>query len=159
MWGYFATLTAGGIALFIPGPWLVSYVFQYDFAASFMIFTALVNIQYFILDGAIWKLRDGQIAALLVDTRARVAGTAEGMGTIVGDAGRWILGRSTVARMLRVGIAVLLFVLAGVDQVRYYFSTNDTHLPGLLAAARLNPYDSTVQMRIASVSTRTGDVE
>ena len=88
MWGYLGTLAAGGIALFIPGPWLVSYVFQYDFAASFMIFTALVNIHHFILDGAIWKLRDGRIAALLLDTRARMASTAEGMGTIVGDASR-----------------------------------------------------------------------
>jgi hypothetical protein len=35
LWVYFATLVAGGIALFIPGPWLVSYLFHYDFTTSF----------------------------------------------------------------------------------------------------------------------------
>src|SRR5581483_350692 len=58
---YFAVLVAGGIALFIPGPWVASYVFHYDFTTSFLIFTALVNLHHFILDGAIWKLRDGRI--------------------------------------------------------------------------------------------------
>jgi len=40
--------------------------------ASFLIFTALVNLHHFILDGAIWKLRDGQIAALLLNTQERI---------------------------------------------------------------------------------------
>jgi len=70
-WHYFGTLMAGGIALFVPGPWLVSYLFRYDFTASFLIFTALVNIHHFILDGAIWKLRDGRIAALLLNKREK----------------------------------------------------------------------------------------
>src|SRR4029077_14778809 len=64
---YLVTLIAGGIALFIPGPWIVSRIFHADFAASFLTFTALVNIHHFILDGAIWKLRDSRIAALLLD--------------------------------------------------------------------------------------------
>jgi hypothetical protein len=50
---YFAVLVAGGIALFVPGPWLASRLFHFDFGASFLIFTALVNIHHFILDGAI----------------------------------------------------------------------------------------------------------
>jgi hypothetical protein len=37
---YLLTLIAGGIALFIPGPWIVSRVFHTDFAASFLTFTA-----------------------------------------------------------------------------------------------------------------------
>src|ERR1700735_3699360 len=64
-WAYFGVLIAGGIALFVPGPWLVSRVFHHDFTTSFLIFTALVNIHHFLLDGAIWKLRDGRIATLL----------------------------------------------------------------------------------------------
>ena len=50
---YLVTLIAGGIALFIPGPWIVSRLFHADFAASFLTFTALVNIHHFILDGAL----------------------------------------------------------------------------------------------------------
>ena len=69
----FRHLIAGGIALFIPGPWLASRVFHFDFAASFLIFTALVNIHHFILDGAIWKLRDGRIAQLLLNSQERIA--------------------------------------------------------------------------------------
>ena len=61
------TLVAGGIALFIPGPWLASRLFHADFAASFLTFTALVNIHHFILDGKIWKLRDSRIGALLLN--------------------------------------------------------------------------------------------
>src|ERR1700724_160450 len=67
MAGYFVTLIAGGIALFIPGPWLVSYIFHYDFTTSFLIFMSLVNIHHFILDGALWKLRDSRVSSLLVD--------------------------------------------------------------------------------------------
>src|SRR5208283_5133468 len=42
---YFGVLIVGGIALFVPGPWLASRAFHQDFTASFLIFTALVNIQ------------------------------------------------------------------------------------------------------------------
>ena len=70
MAGYFVTLIAGGIALFVPGPWLVSYIFHYDFTTSFLIFTALVNIHHFLLDGALWKLRDSRVASLLIDPSA-----------------------------------------------------------------------------------------
>ena len=66
MTAYFLTLLAGGIALFIPGPWLVSYAFHYDFTTSFLIFMALVNIHHFMLDGALWKLRDTRVSSLLV---------------------------------------------------------------------------------------------
>ena len=69
---YFAILVVGGIALFIPGPWLSSLAFHFDFTRSFLLFTALVNIHHFILDGAIWKLRDGRIATLLVSSRAQI---------------------------------------------------------------------------------------
>src|SRR5471032_2201179 len=63
---YYFALIVGGIALFIPGPWIASRLLGHDFVESFMIFMALVNIHHFILDGAIWKLRDGRIARLLL---------------------------------------------------------------------------------------------
>ncbi len=64
---YFGVLIVGGIALFVPGPWLASRALHHDFTASFLIFTALVNIHHFILDGAIWKLRDGRIAVAVAE--------------------------------------------------------------------------------------------
>jgi hypothetical protein len=72
---YLLTLFAGGIALFIPGPWIASRIFHADFAASLLTFTALVNIHHFILDGALWKLRDSSVAAFLLHTNARAPGS------------------------------------------------------------------------------------
>src|SRR5271165_1558494 len=93
VWGYFAVLIAGGIALFVPGPWLASRVFHHDFTTSFLIFGALVNIHHFLLDGAIWKLRDGRIAALLLNSRERVSGAALGAGSRLSQGMRWVTGR------------------------------------------------------------------
>src|SRR6185369_15409006 len=103
---YFAVLIVGGIALFIPGPWVASYFFHYDFTTSFLIFTALVNLHHFILDGAIWKLRDGRIAALLLSSQ-------------VVHGWRWFRSASPAARGLRISVACLLLGLAALDQVRY----------------------------------------
>src|SRR5262249_50579145 len=77
---YFAGLILGGIALFLPGPWLISYLAHYDFTSTMLIFTAIVNIHHFLLDGAIWKLREGRIAALLISGPTRV-GSSLGRGT------------------------------------------------------------------------------
>jgi tetratricopeptide (TPR) repeat protein len=153
---YFVTLLAGGIALFIPGPWLVSYVFHYDFASSFLIFTALVNIHHFILDGAVWKLRDTRIASLLVDRgeRALQQQTAEPAG-----AGRWLGGRTAGAHLLRVGAAVALFLWGGLDQVRFFFTSDQSNLPHLLDAASLTPYDSSLQLTIARAESEEGHTD
>ncbi len=79
MSAYLLTLVAGGIALFMPGPWLVSYAFHFDFTTSFLIFLSLINIHHFLLDGALWKLRDSRISSLLVDTaKIRRANACQG---------------------------------------------------------------------------------
>ena len=78
--GYFVTLIAGGIALFMPGPWLVSLLFHYDFSTSFLIFLSLVNIHHFVLDGALWKLRDKRVSSMLVDRSAQAAAAPENRG-------------------------------------------------------------------------------
>jgi tetratricopeptide (TPR) repeat protein len=144
-WAYAATLVAGGIALFVPGPWIASYLFHADFTRSLLIFTAIVNIHHFILDGAIWKLRDGRIAALLVDShrRAREAGLAVHQGT------RWLVGDTRPARAVRVAALLMLAGWAAVDQARFILGTSDTDLAALARAAALNPYDSSVQRRKA----------
>jgi tetratricopeptide (TPR) repeat protein len=157
---YFATLIAGGIALFIPAPWLVSYAFHYDFTSSFLIFTALVNIHHFILDGAIWKLRDRRVAALLVDgdTRTAAAGAAaaRNVTAALGGATRWLAGRSPSAHAVRMVLATVLFLWGGADQFHFFLGADENNLPHLERAAAMNPYDATMQLRIARAESRLG---
>jgi tetratricopeptide (TPR) repeat protein len=146
---YFAILVAGGIALFVPGPWLASRIFHYDFTSSFLIFTALVNIHHFILDGAIWKLRDGRIAALLLNSKARFADTAAEATGRTASSWRWLVGVSSGARALRVAAALILLMWGGVDQVRYYLALHSDDLRDLERAAVLDSFDAPLQMRLA----------
>ncbi|HEY1676213.1 MAG TPA: hypothetical protein VGG04_00770 [Candidatus Sulfotelmatobacter sp.] len=146
---YFGVLIVGGIALFVPGPWLASRAFHHDFTSSFLIFTALVNIHHFILDGAIWKLRDGRIASLLLNSRERIADAAAGAGGHFAATWRWMIGSSSGARSLRVSTALALLIWGTVDQARYYLSLRSDNLPDLQRAAALNSFDGPLQMRLA----------
>jgi tetratricopeptide (TPR) repeat protein len=142
---YFAVLVAGGIALFVPGPWVASRLFHSDFAASFLIFTALVNIHHFILDGAIWKLRDSRIAALLLNSRDRLSDAAAEAGSRWGSRLRWTFGESRPARALRIAAVVILLAWGSIDQVHYYLALHQESLPDLRRAAELDSYDSSLQ--------------
>jgi len=148
-WTYFGVLIAGGIALFVPGPWLASRVFHHDFTTSFLIFTALVNIHHFLLDGAIWKLRDGRIATLLLSSRDRMSEAASGAGSRLSQMCRWLTGATAGARRLRVSAALVLLSWGTVDQVRYYLSLHADNLRDLQRAAALDSFDSPVEMRLA----------
>jgi len=142
---YFSVLVAGGIALFVPGPWLASRLFHFDFAASFLIFTALVNIHHFILDGAIWKLRDGRIATLLLNSQERISGeTAKAHSRALAGM-RWLVGDAKPARTFRVTAAIALLAWAGVDQARYYFRIHSENIADLQLAATMNSFDSGLQ--------------
>jgi tetratricopeptide (TPR) repeat protein len=154
---YLVTLIAGGIALFIPGPWIVSRVFHTDFAASFLTFTALVNIDHFILDGAIWKLRDSRIASLLLDSQQKATGTGDGRQGGFAAAARWMTGKAPAARTIRIVTAALLFIWAGVDQLHFWWSSEKNTLPALRRAAKLNPDDSTVQAKLARAEQLAGE--
>jgi len=154
---YFALMIVGGIALFIPGPWLASYFFHVDFGASVLIFTALVNIHHFILDGAIWKLRDSRIASLLLNSQERVKASGQAAGLGLGATARWLVGGTRQARALRIGAALLLLIWAALDQTRYVEAVGDKTLAGLYRAAALNPVDASLQMRIAAKELEFGD--
>lgn len=155
---YFAALFIGGIALFVPGPWLVSLTMQRDFTTSFFIFASLVNIHHFILDGAIWKLRDGRIASMLLDTRTatveKVGETAEALR----GGFRWLTGRAAPARALRYLALAVLVAGAGLDQVKYYLGSSDADPASLVRAAALNPYDASVYTRLAKADAKAGDL-
>src|SRR5215469_15860929 len=156
---YFAILIAGGIALFVSGPWLASHVFHFDFTRSFLIFTALVNIHHFILDGAIWKLREGRISALLLNTQARASAAASQTGTRFVEGLRWIGSPAPRARALRMGLASALLLWGVVDQAHYYFALRNDNLKDLQRAARLAAYDTPVQMRLAEKEVAAGQTE
>ena len=153
---YFAVLVAGGIALFVPGPWLASRLFHSDFAASFLIFTALVNIHHFILDGAIWKLRDSRIAALLLNSREHLSDATTEAGSRWGDRLRWVVGSSPPARALRIAAAVILLAWGSIDQVHYYLALHQESLPDLRHAAALDSYDSSLQTHLGWKEFREG---
>ncbi|HUL15872.1 MAG TPA: tetratricopeptide repeat protein [Terriglobales bacterium] len=154
---YLLTLVAGGIALFIPGPWIVSRVFHADFAASFLTFTALVNIHHFILDGALWKLRDSRIASLLLDKREKNAAHGVARPGRVMSVAHWLAGPAANARRLRIATVILLFGWAAVDQAHFYFSSEVTNVHALERAAVWNPDDSAVQMRLARAEGVAGE--
>jgi len=147
---YFAVLVAGGIGLFIPGPWISSHLFHFDFTRSFLIFTALVNLHHFVLDGAIWKLRDGRIANLLLNSQVRLTDTATSVGKTLTARLRWFAGPSTAAHRLRMGAAVGLLVWGTLDQARYYFALHTDNLRFLQRAVSLNAYDASLELQLAS---------
>ena len=154
---YLLTLGAGGIALFVPGPWIVSRLFHADFAASFLIFTALVNLHHFILDGAIWKLRDSRIASFLLDTREREAADTAGGGSRVAATFQRFAGKTLAARALRIGAVVVLLVWGGIDRLHFYWANVSRSLSSIERAARLNPDDSALQTRLAHAAQAAGN--
>jgi tetratricopeptide (TPR) repeat protein len=153
---YFGVLVVGGIALFVPGPWLASRAFHHDFTSSFLIFTALVNIHHFILDGAIWKLRDGRIASLLLNSKERIADAAGQAGGQFAAACCWLVGGSARAHWLRVSAAVILLAWGTVDQARYYLALRADDMQDLQRAAALNKFDSLLQTRLARRAVEDG---
>jgi tetratricopeptide (TPR) repeat protein len=153
MSGYLVTLVAGGIALFIPGPWIVSRLLHYDFTTSFLIFTAVVNIHHFILDGALWKLRDSRIAGLLIGVTERKEQPVEaGAPTRSSRAARLVSSPA-----FRVTLMALLFLWGGFDQVHFALGTHEENLSSLVEASRMNPWDSMIQSRIAATEAKAGD--
>jgi len=153
---YLITLIAGGIALFIPGPWIVSRALHVDFASSFLTFMALVNIHHFILDGALWKLRDSKIATLLLSPQNNQKTKMDEAN--VGFLGRfrWLAGKSMGARALRIGVAAVLFAWGVFDQFHFFYSSRADDTAALLRAVEWNPDDSSVLIKLARLDMANG---
>ena len=72
-------LVAGAIVIVVPALVLAPDLLgplPYDAGLAILVFS-IVNLHHFILDGAIWKLRDGRIARILI-RREQEAGRTEG---------------------------------------------------------------------------------
>jgi tetratricopeptide (TPR) repeat protein len=65
------TTLAGNAAIVIPGlvfaPGLLGASLSWEAGLSALVF-AVVNLHHFVLDGAVWRLRDGRVARLLLRT-------------------------------------------------------------------------------------------
>jgi hypothetical protein len=133
---YWLAVVIGGIALFLPIPWLASYVAHVDFTASMLIVTAVVNLHHFMLDGVVWKLRDPRVSRALTST-------AEGP-----DAPSMKPAAPVWRNAIAATVVVALLALAGVDQWRYRLTTQTSNPDAVEAALRLNPYDGSTQLRL-----------
>lgn len=145
-WRYALSLFAVGVALFIPGPWAASLVFGVDFTTSFLAFTALVNIHHFILDGAVWKLREPQVAAVLVQDAPPNAAAAP----VPAWDPAW-------RKLALTAAAAGLAVLAGLDLVKFVLGGRTTDAGALQQALKLNPNDALVAARLARAALAEGD--
>lgn len=146
---YYGTLIIGGLALFIPGPWLSSRLLGHEFVESFMIFAALVNLHHFILDGAIWKLRDNRIARILMGKNSGATNEvpSEGLPQLL----RWLCGPTTAARVLRYSFVAGVVVVGLLDQAQFNLSRREVGLARLAHAQILNPQDTRVYFHRAQL--------
>jgi len=155
-WRYWATLLAGGAALFLPIPWLASYGWHVDFTASIFIVAAIVNLHHFMIDGVVWKLRNPRVGRVLVHAAGTAAGgapAATGAETADAAPGR----RPVFTWAWRAALVAALALLAAVDQWRYVLAIGHGERDRLAEAARLNPYDSGTYLRLAQVESTAGD--
>jgi len=159
---HYLILVVGGIALFIPGPWLVSRVLGHDFVESFLIFTALVNLHHFILDGAIWKLRDGRVAKFLLgqnpsrpDPLAEIQNPKSEFQNPLG----WLFGLTQPGRGLRWALGAGLLALAALDQWQYYATSHLASPSALDRAAAVNPNDPRPAFRRAQLAQTNGQLD
>jgi tetratricopeptide (TPR) repeat protein len=156
---YYLTLIVGGMALFIPGPWIASRLLGHDFVESFMIFMALVNLHHFMLDGAIWKLRDGRIARLLLGKNAPPAETLDktgdqkaGMSHHLG----WLFGPARPARFVRYSLGGAIIALGALDQWQYFATSHAANAATLARATAVNPSDTRPYFRHAQLLAAEG---
>ena len=155
---YYLGLIVGGLALFIPGPWIASRLLGHDFVESFMIFMALVNLHHFILDGAIWKLRDGRIARLLLganreSTPERPETHAPSLGHHLG----WLFGTAPAARTTRLALGATILAIGALDQWQFFSTTRAASDAALARAALVNPFDPRPAFHRAQRLASTGD--
>ena len=149
------TLVVGGIALFVPGPWLASQLGHVDFTTSMLIVTSIVNLHHFIVDGVVWKLRDKRVSSVLVQESPASASVSAGpvAAASVATSAR----RTWAIRLAQIGAVVALVALAAIDQWRYQLSIPGGDVASLAAARRLNPWDTPVNLWLARTGLRGGD--
>ena len=77
-------------------------------------------------------------------------------GSIEPRAKGWAIGRLWSAPAFRIAAVAVLFLWGGFDQVHFALGTDEGNLPALARAARMNPYDSSTEERIANADSQVG---
>lgn len=150
-WAYWATLIVGGMALYLPVPWIASYGWHLDYTTSVLVVAAIVNLHHFMIDGVVWKLRNPRVGRVLVgETRGPATGADAAAATAAP-------ARRRFAWAWRAAAAVALVALAALDQWRYVLAIGHGNADRLAGAARLNPYDSGTYLRLSQAETAAGD--
>jgi tetratricopeptide (TPR) repeat protein len=127
-----------------------------------LIFLSLVNIHHFILDSRLWKLRDSRVSSLLVGSENKPLDSASAMNQQLARPAtrpRAFLPRLLTRPAFQIFAVTLLFLWGGFDQFHFAMRTSEGNLPALLRAASINPYDSSVQARIATAASLGGHKE
>jgi tetratricopeptide (TPR) repeat protein len=154
-WTYLGVAITGGIALFVPGPWIASRLLHQDYATSTLAFVALVNLHHFFLDSSLWKMRErraGELPALSNTTPVSTESTPGKLGDLLD----WLRGSSPSARAFRRTATAALLVLAVLDQVKYSLGSDTAKPDRLNLAAALNPNDSSLWLNIAAAQAGDG---
>lgn len=141
---YWVAVVVGGMALFLPVPWMASYGARIDFTTSMLIVTAVVNLHHFMIDGVVWKLRDPKVGRTLTSSEPLTEAPRPT------PAAAW-------RRLAFVMPALAVVVLAGVDQARYWLALDTASPQALQTAVRLNPYDAPSQNRLLQALLTRGD--
>lgn len=142
-WQWFGALVLIGVALFLPGPWVLSLVAGQDLLVSLVAFQTVVNLHHFIVDGQIWKLRDARVKARLLQAPTEAPRPRRHLGP----------GRLAAASV----VTIFLLSVWGADFIR----TRGT-LPGAsddqaAQIAQLAPDLSPVVLRQAVAQVTAGD--
>ncbi|MBX3026447.1 hypothetical protein KF840_16185 [bacterium] len=132
-WRVGTALVLGGIALFSAGPWIASGLFGADLRESTLIVIALVNLHHFVLDGALWKLRDPATAAVLLDPPPPPLPAPP----------------RSARPALAAALAMTLLGLAALDALQQALTREGADPARLDLAERLAPRDSRVAVRRA----------
>ena len=146
-------LTAGGVALLTLGPWIVSRGFGYDLIISLLIVQAVVNLHHFVVDAALWKLRDPALRApLFADP-----GSGAGPGHERAAAHREQVSN---ARALLFSVPAVTLLLVGVVDVLQLAGTRaDAPVELRDRVKALNENDSRVWVQQAQDGTVIGDLD
>jgi tetratricopeptide (TPR) repeat protein len=135
--------------LFLPVPWLASYGWRIDFTTSVFIVAAIVNLHHFMIDGVVWKLRNPRVG--------RVLGTSAEASATPAPAPAAAPARPRLGGAWKMAVLAAVVGLAALDQWRYVLAIGHGARDRLLAAARLNPYDSGTYVRLAQAESAAGN--
>jgi tetratricopeptide (TPR) repeat protein len=160
-WSYFRVLIVGGVFLWLGTTRLLSEVFGVDYALSYVIVLSLINIHHFVMDGAIWKLRDGRIARLLVGAPTTPAVPAPAVvEPSFGRGGRRLLWAGAAVVALWLGATDVLYRI-GIRRAQELAQAGNRREARDLyqRVARMNPRTAEAIDGLAYGDLTAGDVE